>query len=203
VVQEAEDAKAFQERMQQVDVTVQSTLSKIHEAHENKQSKGRQVNYQPGQHVWVWRPDRRDKLSSFWTGPHILTRRVGSATWEVDVGNKKRNVRQAQMTPWYPPVEGPATPLHHHMLTEDPEGPAAPDEWIVEKILQHRKKPDGSTVFLTRWQGFKPEDDTWEPAKHFLQKVSIDWLKYCRQHKIDFKVMEHLKHLLSGSQEEY
>ena len=197
---EAEDAKAFHERMQQVDTAVEATLTKLHNRAENQQSTVKGHVYKPAQLVWVWRPDRRDKLSTFWTGPHKISRRVGHSVWEVDVGNKCRNVHEAQMQPWYPPVEGEASPLHHHMLTDDPEGPAAPDEWLVEKILRHRQRPDGSYEFLTRWQGFKPDDDTLEPAKNFLQKVNIDWLQYCRQHKIDFKVMDHMKHLLTGSQ---
>ena len=197
LTQEAEDAKAFHERMQQVDDAVQRQLTKIHADQEEDQNPSRTIAYKEGQHVWVLRPKRMDKLSSWWTGPHVLIKQVGQDTWEVDVGNKHRVVHHAQMKPWYAPVVGLATPLHHHMLTEDSDEKAAPDEWIVEKILSHRKKQDGSVEFLTRWQGYKPEDDTWEPAKHFLQKVNIDWLKYCKQHKIDFTVMQHMQHMLS------
>jgi hypothetical protein len=84
------------------------------------------------------------------------------------------------------------------MLTDDDPESTRPDEWEVEKVLKHRQKPDGSYEFLTRWKGFKPEDDTWEPAKHFLQRVSIDWLRYCKKNKVDFTVMQHMKHLLQG-----
>jgi hypothetical protein len=83
------------------------------------------------------------------------------------------------------------------MLTEQDDEAAAPDEWVVDKILNHRKKADGTVEFLTRWQGYQPEEDTWEPVKHFLQKVNIDWLSYCKLHKIDFTVMQHMQHLLS------
>ena len=151
--------------------------------------------------VWDLRPDRKDKLSSWWTGPHVLIRQLGASTWEVDVGNKLRSVHVAQMKPWYPPLVGPSTPLHHHMLTEESDETVSPDEWLVDKIIAHRKKADGSLELLTRWKGFKPEDDTWEPARHFLQKVSIDWLYYCKAKKIDFTVMQHLQHLLQGAKQ--
>ena len=197
---EAEDAKAFHERMLKIDAEVQKVLSRIHKEDEQKQDQQQTKTCKPGQHVWVLRPERHDKLSSWWTGPHVLIKQVGPDTWEVDVGNKLRVVHIAQMKPWFAPVVGEPYPLHHHMLTEEGDDLAAVDEWIVDKIISHRKKPDGSVEFLTRWQGFKPEDDTWEPAKHFLQKVSIDWLKYCKEHKIDFTVMQHLQHLLSNPQ---
>ena len=124
---------------------------------------------------------------------------MGADTWEVDVGNKLRVVHVAEMKPWYAPVFGPSWPLHHHVLTESVDEAAQPDEWEVEKILKHRRKADGSYEFLTRWQGFEPEDDTWEPAKNFLQRVSIDWLAYCKRHKVDFTVMQYMQHLLEQS----
>ena len=110
--------------------------------------------------------------------------------------NKKRVVHDAQMKVWIPPLVGPSWPLHHFMLTEENEGQMEVDEWVVEKVLKHRRKPDGNWEFLTRWKGYKPEDDTWEPASNFLQKVNILWLDYCKKNGIDFTVMEHLKGLL-------
>ena len=194
--QEAEDAKAFHERMMQTDAFVQSELNKIHSKKEASQADLKQVTYQQGQTVWVLRPDRHEKLATWWTGPHVLIKQVGSDSWIVDVGNKHRTVHCAQMKAWHEPIVGEATPLHHHMMSEDLEDTASPDEWVVEKILNHRKRGDGTLEFLTRWQGFKPEDDTWEPASNFLQRVSVDWLKYCKHHKVDFTVMQYLQHLL-------
>ena len=46
-----------------------------------------------------------------------------------------------------------------------------PDEFILEKILAHRKNRSskhptaaiGETVYRLRWTGYKPSDDSWEP----------------------------------------
>ena len=197
--QEAEDAVAFHKRMEVVDATVQAHMQKLHQENEKKQSNQRDVTYSVGDKVWILRPKRRHKLDTWWCGPHVLVKQVGGEAWEADVGNKHRVVHVAQMKPWFAPMVGPSLPLHHHMLTEPADEAAQPDEWLVEKIIKHRRKPDGTYEFLTRWQGYSPEDDTWEPAKNFLQKVNIDWLKYCKENKVNFTVMQHLMHLLPNT----
>ena len=196
---EAEDAVAFHNRMKEVDATIQAQMCKLHQDREAHQPKERVMTYKVAQQVWVLRPKRHEKLSTWWCGPHVLKKQVGADTWEVDVGNKLRVVHVAQMKPWYAPVIGPSWPLHHHVLTESADEAAQPDEWEVEKILKHRRKADGSYEFLTRWQGFAPEDDTWEPAKNFLQRVNIDWLAYCKRHRVDFTVMQHMQQRLEPS----
>ena len=44
-------------------------------------------------------------------------------------------------------------------------------EYEVEKIVSHKKRKDGKTVYLVKWQGYSYEECTWEPAKHFKPKT--------------------------------
>ena len=119
------------------------------------------------------------------------------ATWEIDVGNKRRIVHDAQIKAWVPPVVGQAWTLHYRGLTNDAATPADMDEWEVKKVLAHRLRKDGGGYeFLTRWKGFAPGDDTWEPAQHFMQRVILGWLDYCKMNNVDFTVMQHMQHLL-------
>ena len=195
-VHEAEDAVQFHRRMEAVDRHVQQTLEDVHQRQQPSQP-DEAVMFAVGQRVWVVRPDRHQKLASWWTGPHVVKRQVGRDVWMVDVGNKERAVHRQQMKAWVPTPVGRQWELHHHQLTEADGGDTSGmDEWNVERIIRHRRKADGSWEFLTRWEGYGEDDDCWEPASSFLQRVNLPWLRYCRQHGIDFKVMDHLKSLL-------
>ena len=62
---------------------------------------------------------------------------------------------------------GNPVPLFYHRRTVvDPE--AEPDEWLVEKVVKHRVTRSGKFEFLVRWQGYGPEEDTWEPVRNFI-----------------------------------
>ena len=152
------------------------------------------MSFTVGQKVWILRPKRQDKLSSWWTGPHQIIKQVGDSTWEIDVGNKHRVVHDAQMKPWEPALTGKNWPLHHRMLTEHDNEDSTPDEWIVDRIIKHRRRPDGQLEFLVRWQGFTSDDDTWERAHHFLPRVNVDWLAYCQKHKLDLPLQHIIEH---------
>ena len=41
----------------------------------------------------------------------------------------------------------------------------APREYVVEKIMNHRGKPD-RRQYRVRWYGFDSADETWEPSEH-------------------------------------
>ena len=81
------------------------------------------------------------------------------------------------------------------MLTDkDDDAAASPDEWVVDKIVKHRKRPDGQMEFLTRWKGFTADDDTWELAHQFLPRFNLDWVQYCKKHKLDLKFQHLFEH---------
>ena len=138
VEQKAEDAVKFHERILKQDAMIKATLDQAHAKGQEKQTAGHNVTYKIGQQVWVLRPKRDDKLSSWWTGPHIIVKQAGESVWEIDVGNKHRNVHEARMKPCEPPLQGKPLPLHHRMLTDKEADTSAADEWQVDKIIKHR-----------------------------------------------------------------
>ena len=192
---EAEDAVQFVHRMSEVDRNVQHALAQHHQRRQPNQTAGTDVEYQAGQRVWVLRPRRDMKLSTWWTGPHIVKRRVGRDSFLVDVGTKTRTCHRMQMKAWTPPLVGPSWPIHHHVLADE-ETQATPDDWIVQDILGHRRDRQGQLQFLTRWEGFGAEDDCWEPISSFLQRVNLPWLQYCQRHALDFTLRENMDGLL-------
>ena len=48
------------------------------------------------------------------------------------------------------------------------EVPVGPDQWLVERILDHRTDPKLGPQFLVQWEGCEPKDSTWEPLLNFL-----------------------------------
>ena len=42
-----------------------------------------------------------------------------------------------------------------------PEVPVGPDQWVVERILDHRTDAKLGPQFLVQWEGREPKDVTW------------------------------------------
>lgn len=45
---------------------------------------------------------------------------------------------------------------------------------IIEELLDKRSLLDGDTIYLCRWKGMDPSQDTWEPSAHILCKQMIE-----------------------------
>jgi hypothetical protein len=52
--------------------------------------------------------------------------------------------------------------------------------WSISRILDV-KVVKGKERFLVRWQGFKSDADTWEPAESFVNAAILDEFKASRQ----------------------
>jgi hypothetical protein len=44
---------------------------------------------------------------------------------------------------------------------------------IIEELLDKRTTMDGETIYLCRWKGLEPHQDTWEPSTHILCREMI------------------------------
>ena len=76
-----------------------------------------------------------------------------------------------------PQIFGQNIPLHYFRRTEKEEE-GMPDEWVVEKIITHRKNK-GEWEFLPKWVGYADGEETWEPAKNFIHRISGELIRYC------------------------
>ena len=194
---ESEDANKFFERQREVDRMVAEHLNRVHEKQAAATNKGRVSGelFLVGEKVWYLRPENSgNKLDSRWLGPALVVAREGIFSYLVEL---KPNFRvKAHVTALKPYREdvvlGLPTPMFYHRRTiPDPE--AAPDEWLVDRIIGHRKEKDGSFRFLTKWQG--SEETTWEPVGHFFHRYSADLVAYCQEHGLGVDVMRYLSPL--------
>ena len=47
------------------------------------------------------------------------------------------------------------------------------EEYIVEKIVDHRTNKKGKLEYFLKWKGFPDDQNTWEPANHLNAPAMI------------------------------
>ena len=196
-VRECEGARVFFDRMSKVDQLVAKVLNEKHEkdARRVNQSRTKPPPYQPQEWVWVLRPPNTGtKLETWWVGPMQVVRRVGDQSYQVEIRpGVMHDVHQDQMKPFVEDrVGGPKVDLYHH-VTGYKALETQPDEWDVQKIMRHRRKPDGTWEFLTRWENTPAGEETWEPGASFVTRYCGEFAKYLRAHRLDLGLSEVLR----------
>jgi len=191
---DCEDAQAFFQRMSVLDQKVAQTLNQMHERQADRVNKTRSdMSPLPvGSKVWYRRPENSGlKLDSRWIGPAVVKKRHGDRSYLIEIkqGCVMKSHRSFLKLYQEPPVFGKGVPLFYFKRTV-PEEDSFHDEYIVEKILAHRKNPKtGEWEFLTHWVGFDESESTWEPFGSFLHRINYDVFKYADSKKlpIDYK----------------
>ena len=104
-----------------------------------------------------------------WKGPGIVIDRTGTYSYVVQIGEQR--VQEAHRTQLRRHIEdefvGEPLPLFY-TAEKATILEAAPDTYMVEAIQRERVGKQGRREFLTRWRGFGPEGDTWEPFSSFF-----------------------------------
>ena len=110
-----------------------------------------------------------------------VTKQVGEYSYLVSLKDTSYEVHLDQLKPYKGEIlEGEPTKLMHRLggykNLETEEG-----EYEVECILRHRYGKDGKLEFLTRWEGYEPGSETWEPVSHFVMKYCVKLVQYLRK----------------------
>ena len=95
-------------------------------------------------------------------------------------------------TYWGPVYGGKKTELAYYKINKNTTTEETKQEWIVEKIVKHKKK-GGHVLFLTVWRGYTGEEATGEPFGNFIHRHSSDLVMYAREHNLmDLSVLRYM-----------
>ena len=94
-------------------------------------------------------------------------------TWKIYDSFHPVHLMPYRETPQYGPVKTQPPPD----LIDNEE------EYEVDHIVRHKRNNRGQWLFLIRWKGYGPEDDSWEPASNLKHsKESLE--EYKRLHDL-------------------
>lgn len=140
---------------------------KVNKARKEKFDKtNKLVEFQPGDPVMIRiHPSKKQgKLDANYEGPYIVERKTKGGSYKLkDLGNimEKRD---------YSP--------HELKLAAIPLEELQEQRYVVNRIIDHKTDKTHKHLYRVRWKGYPPEEDTWEPAKHFDDVGTI--VKYWR-----------------------
>ena len=162
---------ALGERLQQSLRSARNRLAEAQDAIKEKMNSGlRPSSFAVGQSVWLTTDhlplthanssaEISSKLRDRWVGPFTIVKESRSPNaWFLDLPSTWR-IQQ--------PINGgrlridgtdPTRPRHPPPMRRTTEGA----EYSVEAVVDHRKGRGGKWEYRIRWEGYGPEDDTWE-----------------------------------------
>jgi len=172
---EAQDATDFLVRMRDIHVKVARKLNEVHDREAATANLKRKAHepFQIGDKVWYLRPRgpvTGEKMETWWVGPCPILARTSESTYVIEVRpTVQQSVHVTQLKEYLEEVTGESVPLHY-FTSGAQDLDVAPDEWVVERILDHRQV-QGKLQFLTHRKGFDRSDATWEPVGNFSDGI--------------------------------
>jgi transposase InsO family protein len=128
-------------------------LSKLMKKYQKDQPAG----FAPGDHVLWQPPTKADKFALAWAGPYSVVSpdtQLNSYIIEDILTKKRRTVHISTLKPFA---------FHSQPDLDEAAKMGNLNLDRVEKIVAHAvDEPTGALMFLVRWAGYGPEDDTWE-----------------------------------------
>ena len=183
---EAEDASKFLERIRELDTQVARTFDQKHLQRMAQVNRDRREPpaFEKGTKVW-YRPERRpgtDKLEVVWKGPAVVIDRTGNYSYIIQISEGRTQEAHRTQLRRHVADEFVGEPMPLYSTAQKAEVlEAEPDTWTVERIEDERVGRNGQREFLTRWQGFGPDGDTWEPLSSFFPQVNEELVKFCAE----------------------
>ena len=173
---EREDTREFADRIWSIEKQVEERIQKVRSFYEQtmdermRQTKGIEV----GKRAWLsahgitmpWDRNRTSKkLRAKYYGPFEVIEQTSPVTFKLQLPDTVNIHPIFHVGLLKAAIDGKEYP-HQPLPSQSDDG-----EYEVEKIVSHKKRKDGKTVYLVKWQGYSYEECTWEPAKHFQPKT--------------------------------
>jgi hypothetical protein len=151
----------------------------------------------------------KGKLQPRYMGPFTVSKRIGEAAYKLVLPDEMRvhPVFHVSLLKQYMPGKDDPVPVRRTAVDAEP-GPTYVQRgqayYTVQAIHAHRDRTiqgpppkAGRKVrpaevrreYLVRWEGYRPEDDTWEPAKELHRDELIDQIvrAYCAEHGVPLR----------------
>lgn len=176
----------FFESLRDTRLRVKRIMGKTHGNRSRKYAnEHRNMQYFPGDKVWVrilprdTVDKRRQKLRPLWFGPCEILRNVANGRYRVQTSSGPEDLHIDMFKPYHPRLNGVAIPFHY--FQPDPDMDDAPESYVVEKVLDYRKKGDRQE-WLVKWRGY--DKPTWQPAEDFISGMQDEWHEFNVRNKI-------------------
>jgi len=151
---ECDDAQNFFENQKLVDFHIAQVVNVKHDKLAEQCNRGRvkPPEFSSGDKVWYRRPENSgDKLDSRFIGLAVVLNRFSEYGYEIQLNETSTVRAHASFLKLYreDKFSGDTIPLYYHQCTV-PDPDAAPDEWNVKQILEHRIR-NGVHEFKVLW----------------------------------------------------
>ena len=189
MVQQNEDAVEFFDRLRHEGKLVQDELHKIH-SRERKVwiEKHPPQEFFPGKKVWVRKLPGSFALDRLWFHPCEVMFVLSESGIEVDTGLTGLQILPStRLKPYIPPFGGQEVPCHYY----EPEsrGPRQEKEYVVEEILEFRKKgPPHKWRWSVRCQGYL--DPEWHDISCCVHHINDVWHRINESKGIELSIAD-------------
>ena len=110
-----------------------------------------------------------DKLQVRWAGPMRVTRVIDNWSFEVeDLVYGRKTIRHAQMMRPYADQELGVTAALREQIGHDDHR-----TWLVDSIMDWRRRNRGPLELLVRWVGYGADSDTWQLFSTLAEDVPV------------------------------
>ena len=120
--------------------------------------------------------ERSTKLRDRWVGPFETMKQAASSNaWFLNLPSTWRIHQPINASRLKEDVSDPSRPRHPPSLRRTTAGA----EWAVERLVAHRTTPEGVDEYRIQWEGYPPEQDTWEPLSSLggAKEALADYLR--------------------------
>ena len=117
------------------------------------------------------------KLGPQMIGPFKILQRIGRLAYKLELPGHMRIHDVVSIAHLEPATDPTEDPYQRRPVPPPPVVVDGDQEFVIEKLVNKRRLRRGrgwSTQYLIRWQGYGPEEDTWQPEWTVADTTALD-----------------------------